>query len=78
MSAARPASSLDVLIAQLGRRNRFQFLMLAMLATNYIPLVFNHVIMAFYGTSPTHLCHITSAAAPDNDTMQGHNDSRNM
>ncbi|XP_025090427.1 solute carrier family 22 member 13-like isoform X3 [Pomacea canaliculata] len=78
MVVARPASSLDVLIAQLGRRNRFQFLMLAMLATNYIPLVFNHVIMAFYGTSPTHLCHITSAAAPDNDTMQGHNDSRNI
>nr|KAG5698784.1 hypothetical protein BaRGS_032203 [Batillaria attramentaria] len=35
-------------------------MVLILLALNYFPLVFNHVIMAFYGSAPPYVCHVTA------------------
>ncbi|KAK7499034.1 hypothetical protein BaRGS_00009581 [Batillaria attramentaria] len=40
-------------------RKPFQYMVLILLALNYFPLVFNHVIMAFYGSTILHVCHLT-------------------
>lgn len=55
-------SNMDELISVLGKGNRFQVFVLILLAVNYIPLVFNHVIMAFYGSTPVHKCQIASGS----------------
>ncbi|XP_046545766.1 solute carrier family 22 member 6-A-like [Haliotis rubra] len=48
---------MDELIGELGKTGRFQILVFILLCFNYCPLVFNHVIMAFFGARITHTCH---------------------
>ncbi|KAK6189071.1 hypothetical protein SNE40_005116 [Patella caerulea] len=50
------ANHLDELLACLGKPGRYQTLIFICLALNYCPLVFNHVIMAFFGSPPPHTC----------------------
>ncbi|XP_046357284.2 solute carrier family 22 member 6-A-like [Haliotis rufescens] len=48
---------MDELIDEMGKTGRFQILVFILLCFNYCPLVFNHVIMAFFGARITHTCH---------------------
>ena len=48
---------LDDFISQLGSPGRYQVLIFLLLCLNYFPLVFNHVIMAFWALRPNHQCH---------------------
>ncbi|KAL8562536.1 hypothetical protein ACOMHN_045801 [Nucella lapillus] len=58
--------SLDRLIADLSSRNRYQICLLILLGLNYLPLVFNHVIMAFYKYTPPHQCRVASHVPSSN------------
>lgn len=51
---------LDELLSQLGNPGKFQIFIFLLLCLNYFPLVFNHVIMAFFGARVSHLCHSTA------------------
>lgn len=51
--------NLEDLLSKLGTPGRYQILIFLLLALNYFPLVFNHVIMAFYGAAPLHKCYPT-------------------
>jgi len=48
--------SLDELLPRLGHPGKFQACVFLLLALNYFPVCFNHVIMAFYGSTPPHQC----------------------
>ena len=48
---------LEELLSQLGNPGKFQIFVFLLLCLNYFPLVFNHVIMAFYGARFGHQCH---------------------
>ncbi|KAH3882706.1 hypothetical protein DPMN_006650 [Dreissena polymorpha] len=48
---------LEELLSQLGNPGKYQIVIFLLLCLNYCPLVFNHVIMAFYGATPKHQCH---------------------
>ncbi|XP_053376201.1 organic cation transporter protein-like [Mercenaria mercenaria] len=54
---------LEVLLSQLGNPGRYQVFIFLLLCLNYFPLVFNHVIMAFFGSRPKHQCY-SSAYLP--------------
>ncbi|WAR02642.1 ORCT-like protein [Mya arenaria] len=47
---------LEELLSQLGNPGRYQLIVFFLLCLNYFPLVFNHVIMAFFGSRPTFEC----------------------
>ena len=49
--------NLEKLFAEIGGPGRFQTRVFILLCFNYFPLVFNHVIMAFYGSRPPYKCH---------------------
>ena len=49
---------LDELLSQLGNPGKFQIFIFLLLCLNYFPLVFNHVIMAFFGSRVRHHCHL--------------------
>ncbi|KAL4223163.1 hypothetical protein ACF0H5_016635 [Mactra antiquata] len=49
--------NLDEVLAQLGNPGRYQIFVFLLLCLNYFPLVFNHVIMAFFGSRPKYECH---------------------
>ena len=49
---------LDELLAQLGNPGKYQIFIFFLLCLNYFPLVFNHVIMAFFGSRVDHQCHL--------------------
>ena len=49
--------NLERLFAEIGAPGRFQTRVFILLCLNYFPVVFNHVIMAFYGTRPPYKCH---------------------
>lgn len=48
---------LEELLSQLGNPGKFQIFIFLLLCLNYFPLVFNHVIMAFFGARVGHQCH---------------------
>ncbi|XP_076452740.1 solute carrier family 22 member 13-like [Babylonia areolata] len=58
--------SLDRLIADLSTPNRYQICLLILLGLNYIPLVFNHVIMAFFKYTPPHQCGVSTPIPSSN------------
>nr|XP_022342565.1 organic cation transporter protein-like [Crassostrea virginica] len=47
---------LDTLLEALGKPGKYQVAIFFLLACNYFPIVFNIVIMAFFGYSPQHVC----------------------
>jgi hypothetical protein len=47
---------LDTLIETLGKPGKYQLGLFFLLACNYFPIVFNIVIMAFFGFTPKHSC----------------------
>lgn len=47
---------LDTLIETLGKPGKYQLGIFSLLACNYFPVVFNIVIMAFFGFTPKHSC----------------------
>ncbi|XP_048252017.1 solute carrier family 22 member 6-B-like [Haliotis rufescens] len=47
---------MDELIGMLGSPGRYQVIIFILLCLNYCPLVFNHVIMAFFGAKTAHSC----------------------
>ncbi|KAK3606533.1 hypothetical protein CHS0354_041492 [Potamilus streckersoni] len=51
---------LENLLSQLGNPGRYQKVIFLLLALNYLPVVFNHVIMAFFGATPKHQCYSES------------------
>ena len=60
--------SLENLLSQLGTPGHFQVIVFILLGLNYFPLVFNHVIMAFFGSMPDHQCYsrgVVDALAQD-------------
>ncbi|XP_060564193.1 organic cation transporter protein-like [Ruditapes philippinarum] len=54
---------IEVLLSQLGNPGRYQVFIFLLLCLNYFPLVFNHVIMAFFGSRPKHQCHSSAYLA---------------
>ncbi|XP_060062849.1 solute carrier family 22 member 3-like [Ylistrum balloti] len=48
--------ALDELLPRLGHPGKFQTVTFLLLALNYFSVCFNHVCMAFYGSTPTHQC----------------------
>ncbi|KAK3606531.1 hypothetical protein CHS0354_041490 [Potamilus streckersoni] len=50
----------EKLFSQLGNPGRYQKVIFMLLALNYLPVVFNHVIMAFFGSTPKHQCYSES------------------
>ena len=61
--------NLDRLIATLSTKNRYQICLLVLLGLNYVPLVFNHVIMAFFKSTPPHVCEVSSPLPSGNLSM---------
>ena len=53
----------DEVLKQLGSPGRFQIVIFILLCCNYMPLVFNHVIMAFFASRVPYVC---SAAGNQN------------
>lgn len=51
------ATHLEELLSQLGSPGRYQVMIFLLLCLNYFPLVFNHVIMAFFGSTPPYRCY---------------------
>ncbi|KAK3606532.1 hypothetical protein CHS0354_041491 [Potamilus streckersoni] len=51
---------LEELLSQLGNPGRYQKVIFLLLVLNYHPVVFNHVIMAFFGSTPKHQCYSES------------------
>ncbi|KAL3856232.1 hypothetical protein ACJMK2_011009 [Sinanodonta woodiana] len=51
---------LEELLSKLGNPGKYQKVMFLLLALNYLPVVFNHVIMAFFGSAPKHQCYSDS------------------
>jgi len=47
---------LDTILHEIGNPGRYQVFVFLLICLNYFPLVFNHVIMAFYGIRPNHQC----------------------
>ena len=56
-SAFKMHIKLEELLSQLGNPGKFQIFVFLLLCLNYFPLVFNHVIMAFFGARFGHQCH---------------------
>ncbi|KAL3856230.1 hypothetical protein ACJMK2_011007, partial [Sinanodonta woodiana] len=51
---------LDELLSQLGNPGKYQKVIFMLIALNYLPVVFSHVIMAFIGSTPKHQCYSKS------------------
>lgn len=60
---------LDALLSQLGNPGRYQLCIFFLLCLNYFPLVFNHVVMAFFGTRYKHQCYSSQYGVPENDSL---------
>ncbi|KAK7087407.1 organic cation transporter protein-like [Littorina saxatilis] len=52
--------TLDRLVAMLSVHKRYQICLLILLGFNYLPLVFNHVVMAFFKGLPPYTCQVAS------------------
>ncbi|OWF41580.1 solute carrier family 22 member 3-like [Mizuhopecten yessoensis] len=62
--------ALDELLPRLGHPGKFQVITFLLLALNYFTVVVNHVCMAFYGSTPKHLCQ-DSVIEASNSTILG-------
>jgi len=51
---------LEELLSELGNPGKYQLIVFFLLCLNYFPLVFNHVIMAFFGMRPKYTCQLKS------------------
>ena len=47
---------IDNLILELGSPGRYQICIFILLTFNYFPVTFNHILMAFYGSTPKYTC----------------------
>ncbi|OWF41581.1 organic cation transporter protein-like [Mizuhopecten yessoensis] len=47
---------MELLMSQLGNPGRYQVCVFLLLAFNYIPVTFNHLVMAFFGSTPVYFC----------------------
>lgn len=56
-TSAKPAS-VEAFLAHLGDPGRFQIVVMILLATNCIPVVVNHLLMAFYAVQTPHNCRV--------------------
>ena len=50
--------SIDKFLTQLGNPGRFQIFVMLLLASNCIPVVVNHLLMAFYAVKTPHHCKV--------------------
>ena len=48
---------LETLLLELGSPGKYQICIFLLLAFNYFPVVFNHIVMAFIGSPPPHECY---------------------
>ena len=48
---------LETLLLELGSPGKYQICIFLLLAFNYFPVVFNHIVMAFIGSPPQHECY---------------------
>ena len=51
-------STLDSFLVHLGDPGRFQIVVMILLASNCIPVVVNHLLMAFYAVPAPHNCRV--------------------
>ena len=54
----KSASGMDEFLMHLGNPGRFQVVVMILLSTNLIPVVVNHLLMAFYAVSAPHNCRV--------------------
>ena len=59
-SSSSGSHSVDTFLSHLGDPGRFQVVIMILLATNCIPVVVNHLLMAFYAVKTPHNCRISS------------------
>ncbi len=50
--------SVDSFLSHLGDPGRFQIVVMFLLASNCIPVVVNHLLMAFYAVTAPHNCRV--------------------
>ena len=62
-------SLLDQLVSELNTGKKFQVFILILLGFNYLPLVFNHVVMAFYKGVPDFHCEGQNSYRLHNDSL---------
>lgn len=58
-SNQRHHNSVDAFLSHLGDPGRFQVVIMILLATNCIPVVVNHLLMAFYAVKTPHNCRVS-------------------
>ncbi|XP_041348194.1 organic cation transporter protein-like isoform X2 [Gigantopelta aegis] len=63
----------DEVLKHLGKPGRFQIIIFILLCCNYMPLVFNHVVMAFFGSRISHVCN-----AVKNETVYYETGGKNL
>ena len=51
--------TVDGFLSNLGDPGRFQIVVMILLASNCIPVVVNHLLMAFYAVSTPHNCRVS-------------------
>ena len=51
-------ATLDSFLVHLGDPGRFQIVVMVLLASNCIPVVVNHLLMAFYAVPAPHNCRV--------------------
>ncbi|XP_033747267.1 organic cation transporter protein-like [Pecten maximus] len=62
---------MELLMSKLGNPGRYQVAVFLLLAFNYIPVTFNHLVMAFFGsTPPVYFC--TNPDLQPSPTHKGH------
>ena len=53
-----PPPTLDSVLGKLGNPGKYQVVLMLLLATNYIPVVVNHLLMAFYSARVPFTCQV--------------------
>lgn len=66
---------LETLLQELGSPGKYQVCIFLLLAFNYFPVVFNHIVMAFIGSPPSHQCYDTQYEAAVLNNVSAHNTS---
>ena len=57
-----PPPTLDSVLGKLGNPGKYQVVLMLLLATNYIPVVVNHLLMAFYSARVPFTCQVGSCS----------------
>ncbi|XP_060062784.1 organic cation transporter protein-like [Ylistrum balloti] len=63
----------ETLMKQLGNPGRYQVVIFFLLAFNYNSITFNHLVMAFYGSTPSHFCINPALQPPQSPSEQSSN-----